>query len=124
MSNGRCANVITDLAVNWLKLRQTTASNRKVGIVLANYPIRDGRIANGVGYDAPASTIAILKALAGDGYDVHDLPEDGNALIAALTRARAGDGVRFSLSGYREGLWHFATDHSRSGGSQVGQGGK
>ena len=41
---------------------------RKVAIVLANYPNQDGRIANGVGYDTPASTIAILRALAGAGY--------------------------------------------------------
>ncbi len=91
---------VADLAVNWLTLCKTPASKCKIGIVLANYPIRDGRIANGVGYDAPASTIAILKALQSEGYDVHDLPEKGNALIEALTRARASEGVRFSLVDY------------------------
>ncbi|UJQ93211.1 cobaltochelatase subunit CobN [Mariluticola halotolerans] len=58
------------LAQNWAKLRQTARSERRVGIVLANYPIRDGRIANGVGYDAPQSTVEILKALAAAGYDL------------------------------------------------------
>ncbi len=58
------------LAQNWAKLRQTARSERRVGIVLANYPIRDGRIANGVGYDAPQSTVEILKALNDAGYDL------------------------------------------------------
>lgn len=73
------------LAKNWVDLRRTTPKNRKVGLVLANYPIRDGRLANGVGYDAPQSTIEILKAMAAKGYALGDqVPETGNALIEAL----------------------------------------
>ncbi len=57
-----------ELAANWVRLRQTPRAERKVAIVLANYPIRDGRIANGVGYDAPASTVEILRLLETSGY--------------------------------------------------------
>jgi len=56
------------LARNWVRLRRSAAKQRRVGIVLANYPVRDGRIANGVGYDAPQSTVEILKALSETGY--------------------------------------------------------
>ena len=50
------------LAANWVRLRKTPQQGeRKVAIVLANYLIRDGGLANGVGYDAPASTIEILR---------------------------------------------------------------
>ncbi len=56
------------LAANWSHLRTTSRPDRKVAIVLANYPIRDGRLANGVGYDAPQSTVEILRALEGAGY--------------------------------------------------------
>jgi cobalamin biosynthesis Mg chelatase CobN len=56
------------LAQNWTTLRHTPPADRRVAIVLANYPIRDGRLANGVGYDAPQSTVEILKALEGAGY--------------------------------------------------------
>ncbi|HEV7719535.1 MAG TPA: cobaltochelatase subunit CobN [Arsenicitalea sp.] len=59
------------LAANWATLRATPAADRKIAIVLANYPIRDGRLANGVGYDAPQSTVEILQALAGAGYAAH-----------------------------------------------------
>jgi len=59
------------LARNWTTLRATARVERRVGIVLANYPIRDGRLANGVGYDAPQSTVEILRALEGAGYVAH-----------------------------------------------------
>ncbi|MBL8905756.1 MAG: cobaltochelatase subunit CobN, partial [Rhizobiales bacterium] len=77
---------VADLAANWIKLRKISPSQRRIGIVLANYPNRDGRIANGVGYDTPASTIAIITALGEAGYAVGDHPQNGNALIENLQR--------------------------------------
>src|SRR5690606_39725722 len=59
-----------ELAAGYARLRGKTAAERKVGLVLANYPLRDGRLANGVGYDAPQSTVEILRAIAGAGYRV------------------------------------------------------
>jgi len=75
---------VAELSSNWVALRHAEPCERKVGIVLANYPIRDGRIANGVGYDAPQSTVEILNYLKGDGYALNLLPEHGNALVEAL----------------------------------------
>ena len=59
-----------ELAHNWTRLRQTPRADRKVAIILANYPIRDGRLANGVGYDAPESTVRMLLALEKAGYNL------------------------------------------------------
>lgn len=95
------------LARNWARLRATARDERRVAIVLANYPIRDGRLANGVGYDAPQSTVEILKALEQAGYGLTESPPNGNALIELLqagpTNAHPdrGDGVPFSLARYR-----------------------
>ncbi|MBK8082589.1 MAG: cobaltochelatase subunit CobN [Devosia sp.] len=58
------------LARNWTTLRHTAPAERRIAIVLANYPIRDGRLANGVGYDAPQSTVEMLKTLAANNYTV------------------------------------------------------
>jgi cobaltochelatase CobN len=95
------------LAANWANLRATPRAERRVAIVLANYPVRDGRLANGVGYDAPQSTVEILKALVEAGYQT-SAPATGNALIEALqsgpTNAhpdREG-GIPFPVSRYRE----------------------
>jgi cobaltochelatase CobN len=59
---------VAELAENWCKLRTTPNAQKRVAIILANYPNKDGRIANGVGYDTPASTINILKAMQAEGY--------------------------------------------------------
>ncbi len=79
---------VAELAVNWARLRHTANAKKRVAIVLANYPNKDGRIANGVGYDTPASTVAILNALAQNGYNCCRIPLDGNILIETLQAGR------------------------------------
>ena len=73
------------LTAAWVRLRRTPVAERRIAIVLANYPNRDGRIGNGVGLDTPASTMTVLDALAQSGYEVADTPADGAALIARLS---------------------------------------
>lgn len=75
---------VADLARNWSRLRAKAAEERRVAIVLANYPNKDGRIGNGVGLDTPQSAVAVLKALAAAGYRVANIPADGAALMARL----------------------------------------
>ncbi|CAN1210855.1 cobaltochelatase subunit CobN [Tumidithrix helvetica PCC 7403] len=82
---------VADLAANWAKLRRKPVSDRKVALILANYPTRNGRLANGVGLDTPASCIHILKAMAKEGYQVSSLPQDGDALIRQLTQGITND---------------------------------
>lgn len=84
-------NFVADLAYNWLKLRHTKASERRIALVLANYPNRDGRLANGVGLDTPESCIEILKALQQEGYQVEDIPANGDELIKRLTSGVTND---------------------------------
>ncbi|MBB4188154.1 cobaltochelatase subunit CobN [Sinorhizobium terangae] len=72
------------LAANWARLRRARPEARRVAIVMANYPNRDGRLGNGVGLDTPAGTIEVLKAMAAEGYPIGDLPEDGDALMRFL----------------------------------------
>lgn len=38
-----------ELAANWARLRKTSAGDRRIALVMANYPNRDGRLGNGVG---------------------------------------------------------------------------
>ncbi|SHJ15259.1 cobaltochelatase CobN subunit [Palleronia salina] len=75
---------VAELAANWAALRTTPAAGRKVAMVLANYPNKDGRLANGVGLDTPAATVGALRALADAGYDVSDIPADSDALMAQV----------------------------------------
>ncbi|MEE9210019.1 MAG: cobaltochelatase subunit CobN, partial [Kiloniellales bacterium] len=75
---------VAQLAANWLRLRETPAAERRLALIFANYPNRDGRLGNGVGLDTPAGALKVLRALAEAGYEVGPLPENGDALIARL----------------------------------------
>jgi cobaltochelatase CobN len=89
---------VAELALNWSKLRRTDVYDRKVALILANYPTRDGRLANGVGLDTPQSCVEILHALKAEGYQVGDIPADSGELIklltAGVTNDPEGDGWR------------------------------
>ncbi|NNH61677.1 cobaltochelatase subunit CobN, partial [Rhizobium laguerreae] len=100
-----------ELAANWARLRKTSAGDRRIALVMANYPNRDGRLGNGVGLDTPAGTIEVLKAMRAAGYPVAEIPDDGDALIRHLMEgptnsSSEGKIIRetFSLSSYNSFL--------------------
>jgi cobaltochelatase CobN len=80
-----------ELAANWVRLRKSDTASRKVAMVMANYPNKDARLGNGVGLDTPAGMVETLRAMKGEGYRVNDLPEDGDALIAAIKAGPTND---------------------------------
>ncbi|MEM9715395.1 MAG: cobaltochelatase subunit CobN [Pseudomonadota bacterium] len=101
---------VAALAKAWADLRQTSEPDRKVAFVLANYPNKDGRLANGVGLDTPAAMVSVLHHLKSAGYDTQDLPADSDALMKTIMagptnwltdRAERQGGVRLSLDDYR-----------------------
>jgi cobaltochelatase CobN len=101
-------NFVADLAAGWARLRATPASQRRVALILANYPNRDSRIANGVGLDTPASVANIIRALDTAGYNVAATPTDARALMATIlagpTNHSVGDrrgGAQLTLVDYR-----------------------
>jgi cobaltochelatase CobN len=75
---------VAELARRWVLLARTANADKRVALILANYPTRDGRIGNGVGLDTPAAALNILKGMQAEGYPVEELPETGTALIHAL----------------------------------------
>ena len=75
---------VADLAANWIRLASKEAAERRVAILFANYPNKDGRIANGVGLDAPASAVGILQALSQRGYSVGNFPVCSQELMQIL----------------------------------------
>ena len=82
---------VAESAANWINLANTPSQDRKVALILANYPNKDGRIANGVGLDTPASCIKILEALKQSGYTVADIPQTAEELIQRLTKGITND---------------------------------
>lgn len=100
-------NFVVNLAAHWVQLRRTPPSDRSIAIVLANYPNRDGRLANGVGLDTPQSCVEFLLALAAAGYDLGDrtaIPQTGDELIDRLTRGITNDPEAWTLRTVHQSL--------------------
>ncbi|MFG6137659.1 cobaltochelatase subunit CobN [Halomonas sp. B23F22_10] len=85
------AAFVAALARRYARLRHTANADKRLALVLANYPTRDGRIGNGVGLDTPASAVNLLRALEEAGYPLADLPADGDALIRRLQGSVTND---------------------------------
>jgi len=101
---------VADLAKNWANLRQKAPADRMVGIILANYPNKDGRLANGVGLDTPAGTVHTLNALSEQGYNLRNIPGNSKALMDLIMagptnwltdRATRTGGVDMSMADYQ-----------------------
>ncbi|KJZ55847.1 cobaltochelatase subunit CobN [Pseudomonas marginalis] len=76
---------VAGLARRWVELARVPNADKRIALILANYPTRDGRIGNGVGLDTPAAALNILRALQAEGYPLPDtLPDSGTALIHDL----------------------------------------
>ena len=94
---------VAALAAAWVRLRTTPPPERRVALILANYPAKDGRLANGVGLDTPASAITILEGLAAAGYRIDEAPGSSAALMAALT-GPPSSAAHLDLADYRTAL--------------------
>ncbi len=100
---------VADLAANWASLRRRPAAEKKVALILANYPNKDGRLANGVGLDTPAATVHALNLLRDQGLNVTP-PADAPELMAQIAagptnwltdRTEKKGGVCLTLDIYR-----------------------
>ncbi len=97
---------VAKLAANWARLRSKPPQERRIALILANYPNRNGRLANGVGLDTPASCVEILQALHQAGYEVENPPAQGDGLIQRLTDGVTNDPEgRESLPLYQSVSW-------------------
>jgi cobaltochelatase CobN len=83
---------VAELARRWIDLARLRNADKRVALILANYPTRDGRIGNGVGLDTPAAALNILRALHQQGYPLPaELPDSGTALIQQLLGGVSND---------------------------------
>ncbi|WP_116133738.1 cobaltochelatase subunit CobN [Tropicimonas sp. IMCC34043] len=109
-ARGDRVQFVADLAAAWVRLGRAAPAERKVALVLANYPNKDGRLANGVGLDTPAATVGVMGSLKVAGYRVETAPDSSDDLMRAILagptnwltdRAERQGGERLSLAAYR-----------------------
>ncbi len=71
----------------WVALRQKSASERKIAIILYGFPPGYGAVGTAALLNVPRSLLKFLHALKEQGYTVGDLPEDGEELIRWVKEA-------------------------------------
>ena len=76
--------IVADRVAALVRLQRTPRSERRVAVLMPDYPGQPGRTAYAVGLDVPASVIALAADLAQAGYTVTDVPESPRALIEEL----------------------------------------
>lgn len=80
------------LGRRWLDLRRKKNPDKKIAVIMPNYPSRDGRLANGVGLDTPQSCVRILENLAAAGYDLGGgFPDCGTELMKIISQGITND---------------------------------
>jgi cobaltochelatase CobN len=82
---------LAGLAVRFAGLGRSPNADKKVAVLLSNYPTKHSRVGNAVGLDTPASAIGLLDALSRAGYAVEGAPDDGDQLIHSLIAAGGHD---------------------------------
>ncbi|WP_298964091.1 cobaltochelatase subunit CobN [uncultured Roseibium sp.] len=114
---------VANLAANWAKLGKIPEAAKKTALILANYPNKDGRLANGVGLDTPASCVTVLEALNIAGFDTGKAPKSSAALMETLTsgvtnsldkRSERAGFQEFDLSNYQSAFAGLPDDVRRS----------
>jgi cobaltochelatase CobN len=108
-ARGDRVEYVAELAKNWAALRDVKQNAKKVSLILANYPNKDGRLANGVGLDTPQATVDMLQMLTNEGLHTRDLPTTSDDLMSIITsgptnwltdRTTRTGGQRMTLADY------------------------
>ncbi len=92
---------VAALAAHWAALRKTPNAQKRLALILSDYPGKGGRAGYAVGLDTPQSALAIVERLGAEGYRIGE-PPAGGELIAALSTGPLRPVM--GLADYRERL--------------------
>ncbi|MER8402605.1 cobaltochelatase subunit CobN [Mesorhizobium sp. M1348] len=77
----------------FVRLQRTPRAERKLAILIPDYPSAPGRTGYAVGLDVPSSVLAMLHDLSEQGYAVEGIPQTPRKLLEMLERG--GEGLGF-----------------------------
>ena len=78
---------LTGRIKKWVGLRHTPTSERKLAVILYGFPPGYGAAGTAALLNVPQSLLNFLQALKAQGYDVGELPEDGEEIIRRVKEA-------------------------------------
>ncbi|WP_135663090.1 cobaltochelatase subunit CobN [Halorhabdus rudnickae] len=73
-----------ELVANWARLGRTPPEEKRIAVVLHNYPPSEDGIGTAFGLDTPASLDRLLDRLDAAGYRIAGRPADGQAIVEQL----------------------------------------
>jgi cobaltochelatase CobN len=76
--------LVADRIAAWARLRALPRSEKRVAVLMPDYPGAQGRASYAVGLDVPASIVALLDDLADGGYAASGAPCEPRALLDAI----------------------------------------
>ncbi|MDI9644150.1 MAG: cobaltochelatase subunit CobN [Candidatus Verstraetearchaeota archaeon] len=79
------------LSIKWARLRRIPNREKRVAIILHNYPPRNDTIGHAFGIDAPVSVHKILVELSKAGYVLGPVPESGQRLMEVIINGLTND---------------------------------
>ena len=89
----------------WVRLRKLAAAQKRVAIVLYNFPPGLGKAATAALLDVPASVTALLTRLKAEGYAIGRAPLDAGELMQRLDRLARGESSQtVTVTDYRQWL--------------------
>ena len=91
--------MVADRIAAHVVLQALPASERRVAILMPDYPGAPGRTGYAVGLDVPASVIALLDDLSAAGYAVRGAPKTPRELLDALSPG--GDDATLAIEEYQ-----------------------
>jgi cobaltochelatase CobN len=86
--------IVAERIAAFVRLGALPRRERRIAVLMPDYPGAKGRTGYAVGLDVPASVLALLDDLAAAGYDVRGVPQTSRALLDAL----AGGAAEANLS--------------------------
>ncbi|BCG79852.1 cobaltochelatase subunit CobN [Mesorhizobium sp. 113-3-3] len=81
---------VADRVAAYIKLQATPRTERKLAILIPDYPSAPGRTGYAVGLDVPSSVLAMLHDLKEQGYVVGGIPQTARELLGLLERGDRG----------------------------------
>ena len=90
--------MVADRIAALVRLRTLPRPERRIAVLMPDYPGAPGRAGYAVGLDVPASVIALLEDLAAAGYVVSGAPKTPRDLLDAL--AQGTTDTEFSIAAY------------------------
>jgi cobaltochelatase CobN len=80
---------VARLAAAWARLRRKSPRDRRLALVLSDYPARGGRAGYAVGLDTTESALEILRLLRAEGYDTGAIDWQASDIAPLLDRTQA-----------------------------------